>query len=209
MLRAALAARHPRAPGARPLLYAGLRRGDAARVGRPHVRDGRIRIQTEKTGQEFTIRILPPLAASNAASPAGDLTYIAGERGRPMTKESFGNWFRDACAKAGVPGRARGLRKAGARRAAENGATEAELNAWFGWAGGSCGSATYVRGANRTKLAEHIADRWTSTAIPAPQHPVREREQKSQQTQDVVKWMAPRAGLEPATRRLTVACSTN
>lgn len=191
------------------LLYTGLRRGDAARVGRPHVRDGRIRIQTEKTGQEVTIRILPPLAASIAASPVGELTFIAGERGRPMTKESFGNWFRDACAKAGVPGRAHGLRKAGARRAAENGATEAELNAWFGWAEGSWESATYVRGANRRKLAERIADRWNGDAIPAPQHPVREREQKSETSEIVRKLMAPRAGLEPATRRLTVACSTN
>jgi len=191
------------------LLYTGLRRGDAARVGRPHVRDGRIRIQTEKTGQDVTIRILPPLAASIAASPVGELTFITGERGRPMTKESFGNWFRDACAKAGVPGRAHGLRKAGARRAAESGATEAELNAWFGWAEGSRESATYVRGANRTKLAERIADRWNGDAIPAPQHPVREREQKSSKVQGVAGVMAPRAGLEPATRRLTVACSTN
>ncbi|MCJ2018674.1 hypothetical protein MKK84_14710 [Methylobacterium sp. E-065] len=94
------------------LFYTDLRRGDAARVGRPHVRDGRIRTQTEKIGQEVTIRILPPLADSIAASPAGDLTDVAGGRGRPMTKESFGNWFRDACAKAGVPGRAHGLRTA-------------------------------------------------------------------------------------------------
>lgn len=147
------------------LLYTGLRRGDAARVGRPHVRDGRIRIETEKTSQEVTIRILSPLAASIAASPTGELTFIAGERGRPMTKESFGNWFREACAAAGVPGRAHGLRKAGARRAAGNGATEAELNAWFGWAEGSHESATYVRGAKRTKLAERIADRWDGSTI--------------------------------------------
>ena len=73
------------------LLYTGLRRGDAARLGRPHVRDGVARILTEKTSQEVTIRILPPLAASIAASPTGDLTFIAGERGRPMIKESFGN----------------------------------------------------------------------------------------------------------------------
>jgi integrase len=73
------------------LLYTGLRRGDAARVGRPHVRNGRIRIETERAGQEVTIRVLPPLAASIAAGPVGELTFIAGERGRPMTKESFGN----------------------------------------------------------------------------------------------------------------------
>jgi integrase len=40
-----------------------------------------------------------------------------------MVKESFGAWFREACKSAGVPGSAHGLRKAGATRAAENGAT--------------------------------------------------------------------------------------
>ncbi|CAO4196651.1 hypothetical protein LFADAHJC_LOCUS5029 [Methylorubrum extorquens] len=89
------------------LLYTGLRRGDAARLGRPHIRNGIARIVTEKTGQEVTIRILPPLPASIDASLTGDLTFIAGERGRPMTKESFGDWFRDACVAAGVPGGAR------------------------------------------------------------------------------------------------------
>lgn len=157
------------------LLYTGLRRGDAARLGRPHVRAGLIRIATEKTSQEVTIRILPPLAASIAAAPTGELTFIASERGRPMTKESFGNWFRDACATAGVPGRAHGLRKAGARRAAEAGATEAELNAWFGWAEGSRESATYVRGANRAKLASNLADRFMQDRDAPPPIQVRRR----------------------------------
>ena len=185
-------------------LYTGLRRGGAARLGRPHVRNGIARIVTEKTSQEVTIRILPPLAASIDASPTGDLTFIASVRGRPMTKESFGNWFRDACVAAGVPGRAHGLRKAGARRAAESGATEAELNAWFGWADGSRESATYVRGANRAKLAERIAGRWADDAIPASSEPVRGSALKAQYSQDVGKLLAPRAGLEPATKRLTV-----
>lgn len=158
------------------LLYTGLRRGDAARLGRPHVRNGLIRIMTEKTEQEVTIRILPPLAASIAAAPIGELTFIATEKGRPYTKESFGNWFRDVCAEMGLPGRVHGLRKAGARRAAENGATEAELNAWFGWAEGSRESATYVRGANRTKLAARIADRYSETSDAAPPIPVRRRQ---------------------------------
>ncbi|MGH1575229.1 tyrosine-type recombinase/integrase [Methylobacterium sp. P31] len=154
------------------LRYAGLRRGDAARVSRLHVQDGRIRIQTEKTGEEVAIRILLSLAASISASPVGELTFIASERGRPMTVESFGNRFRDACAAVGVPGRAHNLRKAGARRAVESKAMEAELDAWFGWAEGSRQSASYVRGANRTKRAERIADRWNGEATPAPQHPV-------------------------------------
>jgi hypothetical protein len=44
------------------------------------------------------------------------------------------------------------LRKAGATRAANNGATEAQLEAMFGWRGGGMASL-YTRKGNRTKLA--------------------------------------------------------
>ena len=135
------------------LLYTGLRRGDVVRLGRPHVRNGEFTIRTEKTGMVVTAPILPPLAASITAAPVGDLAYLATIKGTPFGKESFGNWFRKACTQAGVPGSAHGLRKAGARRAAEEGATEAQLNALFGWADGSRESAVYTRTANRAKLA--------------------------------------------------------
>jgi integrase len=105
------------------LLYTGLRRGDAVRLGRQHIKDGIITLRAGKTGTQIIIPVLPEVAAIINASRTGDLAFIAGERGRPMTKESFGNWFRGACQVAGVPGSAHGLRKAGATRAAENGAT--------------------------------------------------------------------------------------
>lgn len=41
-----------------------------------------------------------------------------------------------------------------ARAMAENGATEAELNAVFGWADGSGESSTYIRKASRKRLAK-------------------------------------------------------
>src|SRR5262245_43116819 len=44
-----------------------------------------------------------------------------------VTKESFGNAFRDACKAAGLPGSAQGVRKLAATRMANNGATEAQL----------------------------------------------------------------------------------
>ncbi len=143
------------------LLYTGLRRGDAVRLGRPHVKNGIATIRTEKTGEVVTIPILPPLQASLEAGPVGDLTFICGERRRPMKKESFGNWFRDACEQAGVPGSAHGLRKAGATRAANNGATEAQLEAIFGWRGGAM-AALYTREANRVKLAREAASKLLS-----------------------------------------------
>jgi integrase len=104
-----------------------------------------------------TIPLLPELAAVIEATKTGDLTFIATPSGAPMTKESFGNWFGDACRAAGVPGTAHGLRKAAATRFVEHGFTEAELNAWFAWADGSRQSADYVRKANRGKLAQQAA----------------------------------------------------
>jgi integrase len=136
------------------LLYSGLRRGDAVRYGRQHIRDNIGTIQVQKSGGTVTVSlpILPVLAATLKAGPCGDLTFIVGARGRPLTKESFGNEFRDACREAGVPGSAHGLRKLGATRAADNGATESELEAIFGWTGGHMASL-YTRAANRRRLS--------------------------------------------------------
>jgi len=143
------------------LLYTGLRRGDAVRVGRQHERDGVITIRTEKhrqgkPGELVSIPILPPLAASIAATQTGDLTYLVTDAGRPWVKESFGNWFGDACRKAGCPGSAHGLRKAGATRAAERGASERQLMAIFGWSTGKM-AQHYTRAADRKRLAHDAA----------------------------------------------------
>lgn len=140
------------------ILYTGLRRGDVVRLGRQHVRDGVATIRMEKTGDEVVFPILPPLAKSLAAGAAGDLTFLVTERGAPFVKEGFGNWFRDACRAAGVPGSAHGLRKAGARRAAEHGASDRELMAFFGW--NTAKMAThYTRAAERKLLAAQAAQK--------------------------------------------------
>jgi integrase len=165
------------------LLYTGLRRGDAAMLGRQHVRDGVITFRTAKTGAMVTIPMLPELAEIIAATKTGDLAFIATPSGRPMTKESFGNWFKDACRAAGVPGTAHGLRKAGATRAANNGATEKELEAIFGWTGGRMASL-YTRQADRVKLARSAIKKLvkpkdeTETSIAAPHQKVRRPELK-------------------------------
>jgi integrase len=147
------------------LFYTGLRRGDAVKVGRQHVRNDTITIETEKTGELVSIRIHAELAESLAAGPTGDLAFIAGERGLPMTKESFGNWFRDACREASCTGSAHGLRKALATRLANQGATNFELEALFGWRGGGMASL-YTRKADRTKLAGMAMDRLSGERDP-------------------------------------------
>jgi integrase len=144
------------------LLYTGLRRGDAVRLGRQHVKDGIATILTEKSGFtiEVSIPILPVLAATLKAGPCSDLAFITGESGRPLSKESFGNEFRKACRAAGVPGSAHGLRKVAATRAANNGATVAELEAIFGWTGGRMASL-YTRAADRRHLARRAMHKLT------------------------------------------------
>jgi integrase len=154
------------------LIYTGLRRGDAVRFGRQHVRNGVGTIKTEKTDTEVTLPILPVLAKTLEAGPCGDLTYIAGENGRPLTKESFGNLFREACRDAGLQNRsAHGLRKAAATRAANAGATVAELEAIFGWQGGTM-AALYTRAADRRRLAQGAMHKLARTGneqtLPAP-----------------------------------------
>src|SRR5262245_60064190 len=62
------------------LLYTGLRRGDAVRVGRQHVRDGVATLRTEKSQGQITVTIpiLPVLARTLAAGPCGELAFIVG-----------------------------------------------------------------------------------------------------------------------------------
>src|SRR5262249_38795763 len=93
-------------------------------------------VQTKNSRRKpvtIEVPILPELQRVLDASPCGDLTYLITEYGRPFTVWGFGNWFRHRCRKAGVPGSAHGLRKAGAATAAENGATSQQLMAIFGW----------------------------------------------------------------------------
>lgn len=163
------------------LLYTGVRRGDVVVIGRQHVRDGVITFRTEKGqgGVEVTIPVLPILATTLAAGPCADLAFICGARGNPLTKESFGNLFKDACVAAGVivPKKAaHGLRKIGATRAADNGATVHQLMAIFGWTDPKM-AALYTEAANRRRLARDAMGMLERTpeerSIPAPYEKVR------------------------------------
>lgn len=140
-------------------LFTGLRRSDLYRLGRQHVRDGVISIQTQKTKAWATIPIFSRLQASIEAAPTGDLVFLVTEKGTPFASEaSFGNWFGKACKAAGVPGRAHGLRKAGATIAAEAGASAHELMAMFTWTRLS-EAERYTQAADRRRLAGIAAER--------------------------------------------------
>ena len=83
------------------------------RLGRQHVADSAITFRMEKRRGEGVVYlpVLPVLADTIVASKTGDLTFLVTERGTPFVKESFGDWFREACRAAGCPGSAHGLRR--------------------------------------------------------------------------------------------------
>ena len=106
-----------------------------------------------------TLPILPVLARTLEAGPCGDLTFIVGERGQPLTKESFGNMFSEAARAAGVRKSAHGVRKIAATRAANSGATVAQLNAIFGWSGSSM-AELYTREATASGCPSRRCTSW-------------------------------------------------
>lgn len=159
------------------LLYTGLRRGDAVTLGRQHVKDGVATLRTEKSQGVVTVTlpILPVLARTLAAGPCADLAFICGVSGKPLVKESFGNLFRDACNTAGVFGKsAHGVRKVGATRAADNGATVHELEAIFGWQGGGM-AAHYTRTADRKRASQRAMKMMERTVLEHPMDPPKQK----------------------------------
>jgi integrase len=139
------------------LLWTGVRRSDLVKLGKQHVRDGLLRFTQQKNRRrkpvQIVVPILPELQKLIDTSPTGDLTFLVTGAGAPYTVRGFGNWFRDRCIEAGVPGRAHGLRKAGAVTAAENGATTMQLMSIFGWLSVE-EAERYTKAAQREKLAK-------------------------------------------------------
>ncbi|MGC9448566.1 tyrosine-type recombinase/integrase [Cereibacter johrii] len=139
-------------------LNTGMARQDLARVGRQHVKAGRIAYRRGKTAVAADLPILPELAfeleTALANWPDGQMLFITQDK-RPVgyTPESLGNWFRDRCAEANVPGALHGLRKAGATRLADAGATEWEIASYLAHKDTKT-AAIYVKKANRARLAD-------------------------------------------------------
>jgi integrase len=154
-------ARHPIGTKARLafdlLLYTGVRRSDVVKLGPQMERDGKL-VFSETKGRARIIKthelpILAPLRASINATLIGHLVYLATPNGRPHSAKAFGGWFKRRCREAGLDPdlAAHGLRKLGATRCAEAGATEYELMALFGWSSSKL-AALYTRKANRARL---------------------------------------------------------
>jgi integrase len=140
------------------LLFIGQRRSDITRLGRQHVRDGKIAFTQFKgrniKPKRLVLPILPALQKIIDASPCGDLAFLVNELGQPFTDAGFGNRFREWCNQAGLRNcSAHGLRKASATIAANNGATAHQLMAMFGWSTLKM-AEVYTRAADQERLAE-------------------------------------------------------
>ncbi|QPF81618.1 hypothetical protein IC762_17475 [Bradyrhizobium genosp. L] len=151
--------RHP--PGTKAhlalmlFLLLGQRISDVSKFGKQHIRrpehvaaplrlihpgrwlDFRQHKNRNSAPVDLVIPILPQLEAvleqARSAGALGTMTFLETEYGKPHTVKGLGNWFADRCNEAKVPGRAHGLRKAGATLAAQNLATPHQLMAIFGW----------------------------------------------------------------------------
>lgn len=157
----------------------GPRRSDVVSLGKQHIRRndqveaelrehhaGRfIAFNVFKGRKKKPVTIILPmlqeLETILAKSPLGALTFIETAFRKPFTSNGFGNKMREWCDEADLPHcSSHGLRKAAATIAAENGASEYQLMAIFGWSSPKQ-AATYTKAARQRKLAaagmKHLA----------------------------------------------------
>src|SRR5450759_3392262 len=91
---------------------------DAARIGRQHEAEGWLKFvawknRNKKSRKTIECPITPDLAAALAATPTGDMTYLANDLWRAFTINGLGNKMRDWGDAAGLPQcSSHGLRKA-------------------------------------------------------------------------------------------------
>ncbi len=156
------------------MLYLGVRRSDAVLIGRMHEsRDGEVVTFQVFKGRKrnptmLTLPILLPLRAILDASGLGQETWLETSLGKPYSVNGFGNAFKDWCKEALLPRcTCHGLRKIGAVRAAEAGASEHELMAMFGWEDADM-ARVYTRKAAQKRLAANGAAKLAYRQITVP-----------------------------------------
>lgn len=138
----------------RLILNTGAARQDVIRLGRQSVRDGRIAYRRGKTGGDVDLPMLGELLEVLAPLPSDRLLFLTHTGARPYKATTFGNWFRDQCVAAGLPNcSSHGLRKAGATRLADAGATELEIMSFLGHRTPD-EARKYVKKFNRARLGD-------------------------------------------------------
>lgn len=182
------------------MLYLGVRRSDAVLLGRPHEAHDGLSVTFQqfkgrrRSNKYLTLPVLPPLRTVLASSELGDYTWLVTEFGKPFAVAGFGNLFKDWCRKAGLPQcTSHGLRKIGAVRAAEAGASEHELMAMFGWEDANM-ARVYTRKAAQKKMAMSGAAKVSQLNECPTDCPT---EENDEEIQPFITSMALPTGIEP------------
>lgn len=134
----------------------GVRVSDLRILGRQHVKKGFLVFDTVKTGVRCELEISTEMQTILPKHGA-HMTFLLSDHGRPYKSDKalsqrVSKWFQQA----GVEGiTAHSVRKWLATKKAEEGATEMQLMAWFGW-NDPKEARPYVQKANRRKLASQI-----------------------------------------------------
>ncbi len=143
-------------------LWTGARLGDLVRLGRQSIAGGSLSYVSEKEGIGVCIPVLPEVRAEIDRMPKTRMLFF-----ETPTSDAFGQWFRSRCRAAGLQGCSlHGLRKARARRMAEDGRTTHAIAAWGGWRTLS-EVAHYTEAADRRKLTHAGTEQNRKTDNPA------------------------------------------
>ena len=138
----------------RLILNTGAARQDVIRLGWQSVRDGRIGYRRGKTGGEVDLPILDELWEVLSPLPSDRLLFLTHGGAQAYKPETFANWFKDRCVAAGLLlCSSHGLRKAGATRLADAGATELEIMSFLGHRTPD-EARKYVKKFNRARLGD-------------------------------------------------------
>jgi integrase len=140
------------------LLFTGLRRSDAVRLGRQHIQNNRIVTKIKKSGDvvEVSIPIHGAFRAMLDTIKHNHLNLIVTAYGEARSEKAFTNWVIEAAREAGLPPRRspHGLRKAACIRLAQAGCSASEIMSITGHRN-LAEVETYVRDANKMKLADN------------------------------------------------------
>lgn len=137
------------------LLYTGLRRADAVRLGPQHIRGDYIEITAQKTDADLSIPIHADFRAVLDTIPHRHMVFMATAYGAARSEKAFTNWIIEAARDAGLPPHRspHGLRKATCRRLAEAGCSVWQIMAITGHRDIK-EVQKYVEAANQKKLAK-------------------------------------------------------
>lgn len=140
------------------LLFTGLRRSDAVRIGRQHIQGNRLVTKIKKSGDEVevSIPVHPEFRAVLDTIKHDHLNFITTERGAARSDKAFTNWIIEAAREAGLPPHRspHGLRKSACIRLAEAGCSASEIMSITGHRN-LAEVETYVREASKLRLSDN------------------------------------------------------